>query len=155
VDVTITPADLDAPEFADFIREHLAAMAPTAPAESRHALNLDGLRADGVRVWVALLGERIVGTIATAPVGERHQEIKSMRTDPTVRRQGIGTALLEHATADARDRGVTRLSLETGSMAFFAPARELYRRHGFVDCPPFGDYREDPLSCFLTRVIEP
>jgi putative acetyltransferase len=155
VDVTIAPANLDATEFGDFVRAHLADMEPTAPPESRHALNLDGLRAEGVRVWVALLGDRIVGTIALAPVAQGHEELKSMRTDPAIRRRGIGTLLLDHVAADARARSVTRLSLETGSMAFFEPARTLYRRHGFVECAPFGAYREDPRSCFLTRVLGP
>jgi putative acetyltransferase len=91
--------------------------------------------------------------VALAPVEPGHEELKSMRTDPGVRRRGVGSRLLEHAVADARARGVSRLSLETGSMEFFAPARDLYRRNGFVDCPPFGAYRPDPNSVFLTREI--
>lgn len=55
-----------------------------------------------------------------------------------------------HLITEAADRGVTRLSLETGSMAFFAPARRLHERHGFVYCGPFGDYRADPRSVFMT-----
>jgi putative acetyltransferase len=47
--------------------------------------------------------------------------------------------------------GYHRMSLETGAMPFFAPARALYARHGFVECPPFADYREDPNSVFMTR----
>jgi putative acetyltransferase len=61
--------------------------------------------------------------------------------------------MLAHLIADAVGRGVHRLSLETGSMAFFAPARSLYRSAGFVDCPPFGTYRPDPNSVFLSRTL--
>ena len=76
-----------------------------------------------------------------------------MRADPLRRGQGIGRALLEHALADATAHGVTRVSLETGSMDFFAPARALYARAGFVDCAPFGDYAPDSNSTFMTRSL--
>lgn len=148
--LVIAPADLDEPAFVRFLEDHLRDMEPTAPPESRHALDLDGLRRPGVRVWVARSDDVLVGTVALAPVDEGHEELKSMRTDPDRRGQGIGTALLDVALSDAQARGVTRVSLETGSMAFFEPARAMYRRHGFVDCEPFGSYVLDPNSVFLT-----
>ena len=55
--------------------------------------------------------------------------------------------------AEARRRGYRRLSLETGSQPEFAPARALYARFGFVECGPFGDYRLDPCSTFMTRAL--
>lgn len=73
-----------------------------------------------------------------------------MRTDPRLRGQGVAHALLQYLIQDARSRGVTRISLETGSMDFFAPARRLYARAGFIECPPFGDYLDDPNSTFMT-----
>ena len=72
-----------------------------------------------------------------------------MRTAPALRRQGLARSLLLHAMAQARAAGLRRVSLETGSMPFFAPARALYRAHGFVPCGPFADYREDPNSVFM------
>ncbi|KPC75482.1 GCN5 family acetyltransferase, partial [Streptomyces sp. NRRL F-6602] len=87
---------------------------------------------------------------ALAEIGPGHAELKSMRTDPARRRGGIATALLTHIVTEARLRGHRRLSLETGSDPFFAPARALYAKHGFVPCPPFGSYRPDPLSTFMT-----
>ena len=54
---------------------------------------------------------------------------------------------------EARSLGFTRISLETGSEEFFAPARALYARHGFDYCEPFADYRPDPLSVFMTREL--
>lgn len=153
MELTITRADLDDPRLVDFVAEHLADMAPTAPPESRHALDLDGLRAPGVRVWSAHLGGDLVGTVALAPAAPGHDELKSMRTAPSARGQAVGTALLTHALADARSRGVGRVSLETGSMDFFASARALYGRHGFTRCPPFGSYRPDPKSTFMTLTL--
>ncbi|MCW2834354.1 MAG: family acetyltransferase [Nocardioides sp.] len=146
-------ADFDDPRFAAFLQAHLDETEPTAPVESRHALDLTDLRATHIRVWVALDGDDLVGSCALAGVEEGHEELKSMRTDPARRGQGVGTYVLEHLVEDARSRGVTRVSLETGSMEFFAPARSFYARAGFVPCGPFGAYVEDPYSVFMTRSL--
>ena len=79
-----------------------------------------------------------------------HGEIKSMHTVETHRRSGAATALLRHIIDVAREMGMTRLSLETGSWAYVHAARELYRRHGFVECPPFAEYAADRNSIFMT-----
>ncbi|WP_020659850.1 GNAT family N-acetyltransferase [Amycolatopsis benzoatilytica] len=149
----VSLADFDDVRLAAFLREHLADLAPTAPVESQHALDLTALRQPSVRLWVARESEAIVGTVALAGLSNRHEELKSMRTAPARRGAGIASRLLEHALQDARSRGVTRVSLETGSMEFFAPARRLYRKAGFADCAPFGSYVEDPNSVYLTREL--
>jgi len=153
--VHITRADFGDPRLADFLQAHLDDMEPTAPPESRHALDLAALQGDGVRLWVASDGDDLLGTVALAAVEERHEELKSMRTEPRVRGTGVATLLLTHALDDARSRGVSRVSLETGSMEFFEPARRLYARAGFVPCRPFGSYAEDPLSTFMTLELAP
>ncbi len=149
----ITRADFADPRLAAFLQAHLDDMEPTAPPESRHALDLSGLRRDDVRLWVATDGDRLVGTAALAALGDGHEELKSMRTDPQLRGRGIASQLLVHLLDDARSRRVERVSLETGSMEFFAPARSLYARAGFESCPPFGTYVDDPLSTFMTMVL--
>ena len=78
-----------------------------------------------------------------------------MRTEPRVRGRGVASGLLAHVLADARSRGVGRVSLETGSMEFFEPARTFYARAGFTPCPPFGSYVDDPLSTFMTLELTP
>lgn len=148
--VTISPADFSDSDLVTFLQAHLDDLEPTAPRESRHALDLGALQKPGVRVWVAHDELALVGTAALAPVASGHDELKSMRTAPSRRGRGIGSGLVEHALADAGDRGLTRVSLETGSMDFFAPARSLYRRLGFVECEPFGTYGQDPNSTFMT-----
>ena len=150
---TIARADFSDPALATFLREHLADMEPTAPAESRHALDLSALQGPGVRLWVATDDDGIVGTAALARVEPGHEEVKSMRTAPRARGRGVASALLAHVVADAGSRGVDRLSLETGSMEFFAPARALYARAGFEPCEPFGTYVEDPNSVFMTMPL--
>jgi putative acetyltransferase len=80
----------------------------------------------------------------------QHAELKSMRTPNAHRRKGIGKIILEHILNQAQRRGYSRVSLETGSMEFFEPARRLYASYGFSPCKPFADYWDDPNSCFMT-----
>jgi putative acetyltransferase len=155
VQPTIRRADFADPRLAAFLQEHLDDMGPTAPPESRHALDLSGLMTPSVRVWVVHDGPTLVGTGALAAVEAGHEELKSMRTSPACRGRGVASAVLDHLLADASSRGVSRVSLETGSMDFFAPARSLYARAGFVPCPPFGAYGEDPNSVFMTTLLAP
>jgi putative acetyltransferase len=61
--------------------------------------------------------------------------------------------MLQHIIDEARRRDYRRLYLETGAMPFFAPARRLYARHGFVPCGPFGNYKADPNSVFMTLAL--
>jgi putative acetyltransferase len=151
--IQIHDADFDDIGLLGFLREHLDDIAPSSPAETQHALDVDGLRAPGVRLWTARDGELVVGTVALLPVSEGHEELKSMRTSPARRGEGIATRLLNHALHDARERGISRVSLETGSMEFFAAARAFYHRAGFVECPPFGTYVADPHNVFMTLVL--
>ena len=146
----INRADFGDPRLAAFLQAHLDDMEPTAPPESRHALDLTALQADGVRLWVGTVGDDLVATAALAALAGRHEELKSMRTDPALRGRGLASRMLAHVLDDARSRGVARVSLETGSMAFFEPARRFYARAGFVACPPFGSYVDDPNSTFMT-----
>ena len=151
--VQIIRADFADPSLATFLQAHLDDMAPTAPVESRHALDLDALQDERVRLWVARTDDTIVGTAALAAIDDRHEELKSMRTDPARRGTGVASRMLAHALADARERGVERVSLETGSMAFFVPARRFYASAGFVPCEPFGCYVADPHSTFMTMIL--
>lgn len=150
---SIERADFDEPALASFLQDHLDDLAPTAPIESRHALDITALRSPAVRVWVARDGSDIVGTAALAALEPDHEELKSMRTHPARRGEGIASRLLDHLIADARSRDVRRISLETGAKDFFAPAQALYRKAGFVLCPPFGAYVPDPNSTFMTREL--
>jgi putative acetyltransferase len=141
---------LDRPEIVALLEDHLAELAPTAPVESRHALNLEQLRQADVTFWSAWDESALVGCGALKELDAEHAEIKSMRTVVAHLRTGVGSALLKTILFEARNRGYRRLSLETGSMNYFAPARELYRKFGFETCGPFNGYVEDPNSVFMT-----
>lgn len=142
--------DLQHPAVHALIREHLQSMYAQSPPESVHALGIDALRSPGVTFWCAWDEDLLLGCGALKELDPAHGEIKSMRTPNALRRRGAGKALLAHIIAVAKQRGYTRLSLETGATDDFIPARRLYESFGFTYCGPFADYREDPYSSFMT-----
>lgn len=142
--------DLQGPEIIALLDEHLRTLEPTAPPESRHALDLSGLRRPEVKFWSVWKERELAGCGALLKLDARHAEIKSMRTAATFLRQGVASELLRHILSEAKQAGYCRLSLETGSMAFFEPAWRLYRKFGFTECKPFATYSDDPNSVFMT-----
>jgi putative acetyltransferase len=152
-DVRIVVDDLTGPQIARFLEEHVREMLATTPPESKHALDLDALRGPDITFWSVMDGGTVVGCGALQRLDAGHAEVKSMRTLAARQRRGIASAILGHIIAEAQRMGFTRLSLETGSAEFFAPARKLYEKFGFTYCEPFADYRPDPLSVFLTRTL--
>ena len=145
--------DLRHPDVIALLQEHLDWMHRTSPPESVHALDLDALRQPDIAFWTLWDGEALAGCGALRALDATHGEVKSMRTAQTHLRRGVAATMLDHLLAEARRQGYARLSLETGSMDYFAPARALYARAGFRPCAPFGDYVEDPNSVFMTRVL--
>ena len=148
--MTIITGGLDDPRVRALLQHHLTVARSETAVGSAHALDLDALKAANVKFWSAWDGDTLLGVGALKQILPSHGEIKSMHTAQANRRSGVGTAILRHIIEAARAMGMTRLSLETGSWEYFHPARELYRRNGFVECAPFGDYVEDPNSVFFT-----
>jgi len=146
----ISRDDLSGEDTAAFLTEHMNAMTAVSPPESRHALDLEGLRRPDVTFWTMREAGRIVACGALRALSADHGEIKSMRTSRAYRGRGIASQMLDHIISEAKTRGYRRLSIETGSMDFFKPAHALYAKHGFEPCPPFAGYREDPNSIFMT-----
>jgi len=145
--------DLRNAQVIALLEEHMRDMRSVSPPGSCHALDLDGLRKPAVTFWSIWDGEQLAGTGALMALDATHAEIKSMRTSRTHLRKGIARIMLEHILAEAKKRGLRRLSLETGSQPYFDPARRLYAAFGFAECTPFGDYVLDPNSVFMTREI--
>lgn len=150
---TIREDDLTGDAIAALLRLHLDEMHQWSPPESVHALPIERLRAPDVTFWSAWDGNRLAGCGALKQIDAGHGEIKSMRTAPAYLGKGAGRAILRHMLAEARARGYERVSLETGASDEFLPARRLYEAHGFVPCAPFGDYREDRFSLFMTLAL--
>jgi len=148
--IRITKGDFNDPHVIELLHVHLAiARAETAPG-SAHALDLTGLQSPDISFWSIWDDKTLLGVAALKKLSVDHGEIKSMHTVQSARRKGAGSAMLRHIIVTARESGMSRLSLETGSWEYFEPAQALYRSHGFVKCPPFADYIEDPNSVFMS-----
>ncbi|MGY3572551.1 GNAT family N-acetyltransferase [Vibrio paucivorans] len=135
------------------LQEHLEDMNATSPPESVHALDLAALKDPSVTFWTGWDGSTLLGCAAIKVLDEQHAELKSMRTSTAARNKGVASQLLNYIISESKSRGYQRLSLETGSMEFFKPARKLYEKHGFQYCEPFGDYQLDPNSQFMTLAL--
>ena len=135
---------------ASLLRDHLEEMQRVSPPESRHALDIEGLRASDISFWTIWHADTLVGCGALRELSPRAGEIKSMKTAGAWLRRGVATAMLDFMLAEARGRSYKQLFLETGSMAHFSPARALYQRFGFKPRGPFGDYPADENSVFMS-----
>jgi len=142
--------DLSGEDVANLLQEHINDMKSISPPESKHALDLNGLRQPEITFWAVWDDKALAGCGAIKELDDRHGEIKSMRTSSLHKKRGVASLVLKHLLEEAKKRGYRRLSLETGSMPFFEPARSLYSKYGFKYCEPFADYKEDPNSLFMT-----
>ncbi|WP_413283200.1 GNAT family N-acetyltransferase [Vibrio sp. MA40-2] len=145
--------DLTSGDVVRLLQEHMKDMLATSPPESVHALDVGELKASHITFFSGWEQGSLLGCIAIKTLTSQHAEIKSMRTATNARNKGVGSALLEYVIMFAREQGYQTLSLETGSMAFFKPARELYKKYGFEYCQPFADYQLDPNSRFMSRTV--
>lgn len=141
--------DLSGGPTQDLLALHLRAMQAWSPPESVHALDLAALQTPDITVWTVWDGDAITGIGAMRQLSSSQGELKSMRTHPDHLRKGVAAALLEHIISAAKARGLSRLSLETGSGPAFDPALSLYRRRGFSDGPAFGGYVATDFNQFL------
>ncbi len=149
----IVAGDLDDPRLAALIATHHAQCHAGTPPGSAHALDLRGLARPDIEVFAGFDGETLVAMGALRRLPDGMGEVKSMHTLAERRAAGLGAEMLAHIVARARALGLKRLSLETGGFDLFHPARRLYRRHGFRDTTPFGEYKADPNSVFLTLAL--
>ena len=145
--------DLSGEATRALIAAHLAGMHETSPPESVHALDIEALRDPSITFWSVWIDGHLAGIGALKAMDAERGEIKSMRVDDRFRGSGIGRSLLRHIVAEARQRGMTSLWLETGSPADFLPAVRLYESEGFTRCGPFEGYVDDPFSIFMTRTL--
>lgn len=142
------------PDVLALLEEHLRNMRELSPPESVHALDVSGLKSPDITFWTVRESNTLLGCGALKELDAEHGEVKSMRTPATLRRRGVGRAILRHIVQEARARGYRRLSLETGSMEAFAPAQRLYESFGFTCCGPFAGYKPDPNSVFMTLLLQ-
>lgn len=143
----------DQPQVIALIAALDAYQASLYPAESCHALDLASLLQPGVLFAVARGGHASVIGCAAIVLGPEFGELKRMVVQPAARGQGVAQALLALLQQQAVAQGCRQLMLETGPLQHAALA--LYARNGFVRCGPFAGYRDDPLSVFMHKPLQP
>lgn len=153
MDIEFRVDDLSGEAIRALVARHLDGMYANSPACSVHALGIEKLKQPGITFWSAWAGGELAGCGALKRIDATRGEIKSMRVADAWLGKGVGRAMLDHIVAEARRMGFTSLWLETGSPAAFTPALKLYETAGFERCGPFGDYRDDPFSVFMTRRV--
>ena len=141
--------DLTGEKITALIHQHLSGMHDITPAESVHALPLEKLKQPDITFWSVWDQDDLMGCGALKELNPTHGEIKSMRTASAHLRKGVAGKLIEHLLLEARLRGYTRVSLETGTSEEFVAAQRLYEKYGFTYCDPFADYKLDPNSMFM------
>ncbi len=149
----ILRGDLDDPKIIRMLEFHLETNIAVTPPGSVHALDLEALKQPEIAFFAGWSGDELLSVGAVKTIEPGHGEIKSMRTAEEHRAKGLGARMLDHLIAHAEAQGIRRLSLETGSFDYFQPARKLYEKRGFSYCEPFADYRPDPNSVFMTKLL--
>lgn len=146
----VEPQDPREPDVVALLQRHLDFAHSVTPPDDVHALDLDGLLDPRVSFFSLREDGVLLGIGAVKQLDETHYELKSIHTAEGARGRGVGRAVVEHLLGVARERGASRVSLETGSMEAFAPSRSLYKRLGFVECGPFDTYSPSRSSTFMT-----
>lgn len=146
----IGPDDPAAPDVRELLATHLNFARGTTPAEFSFAMDVDALLDPSVTFYSARQDGALLGVAALKRLDDSHVELKSMHVRAEARGRGVGKALVDHLVNEARSRGYSRISLETGTMEEFAAARRLYQRCGFTDCGAFGEYHESPYNTWMT-----
>jgi len=150
---TIVPDDLSGPAVTELLAFHLSEMHRWSPACKVHAMPVERLRKPDVSFYSAWANGELAGVGALRQIDEERGELKSMRAAPAWLGKGAGEAILLHLMAEAQERGLSWLGLETGRAEAFVPAGNLYRKHGFRECEPFGDYVSDEFSLCMSREL--
>lgn len=151
--ITVRQDDLASAEVQSLIAEHLAGMHSYSPPGHVHALAIDALRAPSITFWSAWIDDALCGCGALKELDRTTGEIKSMRTRPAFLRIGVGQAILDEIIRTGRQRGYSRLCLETGTGPAFDAAHALYLRNGFEWSGPFGEYSATNFNVFMARVL--
>lgn len=141
--------DPTAPHVADLLAHHLQELRGVM-ANHAFALDATALAAPGITFWTAWRDDVLLGFGALKQLDDTHGEVKSMRAAPVARGTGVGRFVLNHNVAEARTRGYTRISLETGTAVLHQPAIALYRSAGFISCDAFAEYQPSPHNQFFS-----
>ena len=135
------------------LEKHFKELRSVSPEGSAHVLDIPGLQVESIKFWSLWENEKLIGCGALKFLEKDHGEFKSIRVVDEFRNKGYGVKILEHLINEAKKLNIKKLSLETGSGIFFLPARALFKKVGFSECPPFAHYKKDPNSCYMNLKI--
>ncbi len=153
MEIKIDRDDLSDGAIAELLNAHLQEMHKYSPPESIHAIDAEELKDPSITFWAARINDELVGCGALKALSPSSGEVKSMKTNDSHLRKGIGAKLLSEIICEAEGRSYSAISLETGSNDAFRPAIAMYEKYGFVECGSFGDYKPDPYSKFFTKTL--
>ena len=142
--------NFDHPEVNELLRNHFVELRSVSPEGSVHVLDIPGLKIPSIKFWSLWKNEELMGCGALKFLDENHGEFKSIRITDKFRGKGYGINIIEHLVSEAKKLNIKKLSIETGTGEFFAPARKLFTKFGFKPCDPFAHYKIDPNSCYFT-----
>ena len=145
--------NFDNPEVNELLKKHFIELRSASPEGSAHVLDIPGLKVPSIKFWSLWEKSQLIGCGALKFLDENHGEFKSIRVHDNFRGKGYGIKIINHLINEAKNLKIQKLSIETGSGDFFAPARKLFDSCGFEPCPPFAHYKEDINSLYLTKLL--
>ena len=145
--------NFDEPQVNELLTKHFIELRSVSPPGSTHVLDIPGLKDPTIRFWSLWDGDNLVGCGALKLLEKEHGEFKSIRVANKFRKNGMGQKIISHLIDQAKQIGIKKLSIETGSGEFFTPARKLFKKFGFKECKPFAHYKEDTNSCYYSLNI--
>jgi putative acetyltransferase len=149
MEILITIADPGDPPVKAMVEELDAYLVPLYPAESNHLLDIETLRQPEMRFFAAFRGDEVLAIGGCWLHGD-YAEVKRIYVTPSARGLGLAKRILQRIEDEAVASGRLIARLETGIHQ--PESLGLYRRLGFQECGPFGDYpADDPNSVFMEK----
>ena len=140
-------------EVLELLNKHFIELRSVSPDGSAHVLDIEGLKDQNIKFWSLWEDNLLMGCGALKFLNKEHGEFKSIRLVDSFRKKGNGIKILKHLIFEAKKLNIKKISVETGTGDFFAPARKLFNKCGFKLCKPFAHYKEDPNSCYMSMLI--
>ena len=140
-------------EVNQMLIKHFIELRSVSPKGSAHVLDIEGLKDSSIKFWSLWENQKLMGCGALKFLDKKHGEFKSIRVNDEFRKKGNGIIIIKHLIEEAKKLDIQKLSLETGSGIFFEPARKLFTICGFKPCDPFAHYKDDPNSCYMSKLI--
>jgi len=142
--------NFDNPEVNDLLTKHFVELRSVSPKGSTHVLDIPGLKDNSIKFWSLWSEDKLIGCGALKFLSNDHGEFKSIRISDKFKGKGYGSKIINHLISKAKSLNIKKISVETGTGIFFAPARKLFTNSGFKKCGPFAHYKEDLNSCYFT-----